>query len=193
MLHELQLRYFVVEAKLAINRVAKLPFPRSPAACDPQARGPRRRHNALIQLNMEDSTFHIDYDDCEHYEFGRLNNSDNFEAMHPVLRLLKLRHEVGNLGVPHHLENGHYGTNVLPKSGRCVARITRNTDRLRTLPPSSVPSCRLTLEALPGRGKGLVQTQHPHRQHDASSPVSLVRLHSFVQCGTRNLTHRGCV
>ncbi|GBP32648.1 hypothetical protein EVAR_16810_1 [Eumeta japonica] len=65
MLHELQLRHFVVEAKLAIKRVAKLPFPRSPAACDPQARGPRRRHNAIIQLNMEDSTFHIDYDDCE--------------------------------------------------------------------------------------------------------------------------------
>ncbi|GBP74565.1 hypothetical protein EVAR_59500_1 [Eumeta japonica] len=39
MLHELQLRHFVVEAKLAINRVAKVPFPRSPAACDPQARG----------------------------------------------------------------------------------------------------------------------------------------------------------
>ncbi|GBP35882.1 hypothetical protein EVAR_23131_1 [Eumeta japonica] len=34
MLHELQLRHFVVEAKLAINRVASSRSPRSPAACD---------------------------------------------------------------------------------------------------------------------------------------------------------------
>ncbi|GBP86810.1 hypothetical protein EVAR_99890_1 [Eumeta japonica] len=77
MLHELQLRHFVVEAKLAINRVMKLPSPLA-RGLRPLA-GSRRRHNAIIQLNMEDSTFHIDYDDCEHSEFGRLNNSVAFE------------------------------------------------------------------------------------------------------------------
>ncbi|GBO99969.1 hypothetical protein EVAR_74319_1 [Eumeta japonica] len=48
----------------------------------PLSRGLRRpssravaRHNAIIQPNMEDSTFHIDYDDSEHSEFGRINNS----------------------------------------------------------------------------------------------------------------------
>ncbi|GBP78620.1 hypothetical protein EVAR_80630_1 [Eumeta japonica] len=95
MLHELQLRHFVVEAKLAINRVAKLPFPRSPAACDPQARGPMRRHNAIIQLNMEDSTFHIDYDDCEHSESGRLNNSDVLPLRSYDASCLRLARTIG--------------------------------------------------------------------------------------------------
>ncbi|GBP00597.1 hypothetical protein EVAR_100314_1 [Eumeta japonica] len=70
MLHE-SIASFRYRNELAINRV----IPRSPAACNRQARGLWLSCNAIIQLNMEDSTFHIDYDDCEHSEFGRLNNS----------------------------------------------------------------------------------------------------------------------
>ncbi|GBP75176.1 hypothetical protein EVAR_90345_1 [Eumeta japonica] len=47
----------------------KLPFPARPRLATRQARGLWRHHNAIIQLNMEDSTFDIDYDDCEHSEF----------------------------------------------------------------------------------------------------------------------------
>ncbi|GBP72180.1 hypothetical protein EVAR_90363_1 [Eumeta japonica] len=65
--------------KLATSRVIL----RCPAACDGQLAG--CNHNAIIQPNMEDSTFHIDYDDSEHSEFGRINNSVAFELFEVFL------------------------------------------------------------------------------------------------------------
>ncbi|GBP23801.1 hypothetical protein EVAR_86176_1, partial [Eumeta japonica] len=56
----------------------KLPFSARPRLATGKLAGCGLLANAIIQLNTEDSTFHIDYDDCEHSEFGRLNSSVAF-------------------------------------------------------------------------------------------------------------------